>query len=377
MLTAPMTVDINLTNRCNLRCDFCSATPFHHTDKHGELTLPELSSLFEQIDDMGVFLVRLAGGEPLVRSDIKEILADAGRRAFDKVVLTNGVFLDDEMVATLVDGGVGSVSISIDGPTAELHDAHRGVAGTFDRVMANLPRLQRAGLPFGAMSTVTAHNCDRMIDIVRFLDGRGFRGVNFILLNYSGMAREGGGHFSTYEQWRDGFLALTRYLATERPRLGVSILPPHEDPVPYELYVPLKEAGELHLLESVWGIPLPRGGAAPRDGIGCAAGKTQMTIFENGDVFGCELMRDFDGWRAGNVRRSTLQEIWDRSPVFQALRGMRKRDLDGACGACSLDICGGGCRASAYNQTFSTRGSDTNCHLHRHEPAKRRLPVIG
>src|SRR5687767_263793 len=96
MLVAPMSVDINITNRCNLRCAFCSATPFHHTAKRDELSLAELRSLFDQIEDMGVFLVRLAGGEPLVRRDIKEILHDLAPRSFDKLILTNGVFLDDE-----------------------------------------------------------------------------------------------------------------------------------------------------------------------------------------------------------------------------------------------------------------------------------------
>jgi radical SAM protein with 4Fe4S-binding SPASM domain len=372
MLVAPMTVDINLTNRCNLRCAFCSATPFHHTTKTDELTLAEIVGLFDQIEDMGVFLVRLAGGEPLVRRDIIPILEDAGRRAFDTVVLTNGVFLAEPVVAAIRGAGINSLGISVDGPTAALHDAHRGVPGTFDTVMGNLERLRRHDVTYSAMTTVTSRNCGSLVEVVEFLDDRGFERVNFILLNFSGMARSAPDDFSGFPEWRAEFLRLTRHLAERRPRIGVSVLPPHEDPVPYEMYVPLRDAGELELLETVWGIPYRD--IPANAGIGCAAGKTQLTVFENGDVYGCELMRDADAWRAGSVRTMPLQDIWDTSAVFQQLRSMKKRDLTGKCGSCPLEVCGGGCRASAFNQTGSIVGSDTNCHLDRR---RTHLPVLA
>jgi AdoMet-dependent heme synthase len=374
MLVAPMNVDINLTNRCNLRCSFCSATPFHHGSKADELTPAELSSIFDQLEDMGVFLVRLAGGEPLVRRDIVPILMEAGRRAFDTIVLTNGVFLDDTMVGAIRDAGMNSVAISMDGPDAAMHDAQRGLAGTFDTVLANLEHLRRHQVPYSAMTTVTSRNCGHLVEIVDFLDAQGFASVNLILLNFSGMARSAPEDFSGYAQWRSELLRLTHHLARGGLRIAVTVLPPHEDPVPYELYVPLAEAGELELLERVWGLRVDD--VASTGGVGCAAGQTQLTIFENGDVFGCELMRDGEHWKAGNARSTPLQQLWDHAPVFQQLRAMRKVDLTGACGTCPLEICGGGCRASAYNRTGSSSGSDTNCHLHRGDGGHVRLPVL-
>jgi radical SAM protein with 4Fe4S-binding SPASM domain len=268
-----------------------------------------------------------------------------------------------------------SIAISMDGHTAALHDDSRGVSGTFEKVLTNLPKLRRAGLHYNAMSTVTSHNVGHLVEIVDFLEARGFVSVNFILLNFSGMAREDGGHFSTWQTWQRAFLDLTHELATRRRRIEISVLPPHEDPIPYEMFVPLRDAGELDLLESVWGIPYRA--IDKSDGIGCAAGKTQMTVFENGDVFGCELMRDNPGFQAGNVRNAPLREIWESSIVFERLRAMKKKDLKGTCGTCTLDVCGGGCRASAFNTTSLFDGSDANCHLHRREPTKRFLPVVA
>ena len=99
--------------------------------------------------------------------------------------------------------------------------------------------------------------------------------------------------------------------------------------------------------------------------IGCAAGSTQLTIFEDGSVFGCDLMRDSSALCAGNVYQSKIQEIWDHSQVFKALREMNKVDLEGQCGSCPVTVCGGGCRAAAFNTTKNIKGSDLSCNLHR------------
>ncbi|QPN56548.1 radical SAM protein [Synechococcus sp. CBW1107] len=361
-LTAPISIDINLTNICNLKCSFCSATPFSHSKQTSELTLDELSQLFDQIDEMGVFLVRLAGGEPLARPDFRQILHMVSLHDFESIILTNGVLLTPHLSHEIKASGVNSVAISVDGPNADIHDKSRGVPGSWAKLMTNLEGLRAAGLPYTAMLTVTATTCPHVVETVRILDTLGFNSVNLILLNFSGRAREGG-EFPSWEAWEHAFLELTSYIEAGKIGLKVSVLPPHEDPAPYEMVAPLTAAGRLDALHSVWGIP-PQ--ALQGDGdLGCAAGRTQMTVFENGDVFGCELMRDFALLRAGSVRQSSLAEIWESSQVFQELRGLRKVDLEGSCSSCPITVCGGGCRASAANRTRSIRGSDTNCHLHR------------
>lgn len=362
MLRTPLTVDINLTNRCNYDCSFCSATPFHHSSRRDELTLDEVVSIFDQLDRMGVFLVRLAGGEPFARRDILGIIEACSNRVFESLILTNGSLLNERAAGAMVAAGMKSVAISVDGPDPALHDRMRGREGSYATLLSKLPILRAAGLSYGAMTTVTGANCSRLVEIVKSLDGLGFDSVNFILLNFSGRARDKA-MFSTWSQWSEAFVALSEFISAERPDIKVSVLPPHEDAQPYELWAPLKAAGRLNLLEEVWNVPAHVSVDGPI-ALGCAAGKTQMTIFENGDVFGCELMRDFSGFNAGNVRTRSLQAIWDESPVFNQLRGLHKSDLVGHCQGCPLP-CGGGCRASAANMTGSMTGSDENCHMSR------------
>lgn len=362
VLSAPTSVDINITNRCDLKCGFCSATPFHYATKEEELSLPELQMLFDAIEASGVFLVRIAGGEPLVREDLPEILRMLAGYSFGKVLLTNGLRLTPQVCEHLAAARFDAVAISVDSHLAHQHDQARGRAGAHARTLFNLPNLERCGLKFGAMTTVTSSNVVHMVEIADFLQRHGFRSVNFILLNASGLAAGTPGSFASFRVWSEQLLRLTNWIEDTRPAIAVRILPPHEDGVPYELYVPLRDAGRLDALRNVWKIdPQPR----RRRELSCAAGHSQMTVYENGDVYGCDLMRDDPRWKAGNIRQQPLMNIWRESSAFRLLRGMAYPDLEGPCAACANQHCGGGCRASAANLTDSLFGSDINCGIHR------------
>lgn len=361
-LSAPISVDINLTNICNLSCDFCSATPFFHTAKSDELSLEEISKIFDELDRLGVFIVRLAGGEPLIRRDIVDIIRLTNNRFFDSVILSNGLYLNEKIVSSMLDVGMQSIALSVDGHISEIHDKQRNKLGVFDKLMGKLPMLQELGLDFTAMTTVTSDNVDYLVEITKFLDSKGFKSVNFILLNFSGLANKPG-QFSSWKRWSKALVELTVFLYSHKLNIMVSILPPHEDPVPYEIYKPLSDNQMLDLMEKVWGIS---NNPDIHDGntIGCAAGRTQATIFENGDVYGCELMRGFSEFKAGNIREASLGSIWTSSVTFEKLRNLRKGDLKGGCASCE-QMCGGGCRASAANITKKFDGSDENCHIIR------------
>src|SRR5262245_15506476 len=90
--------DLNITDRCNLTCEYCSVSVKPVSDKTPELSLQKIEQLFNEFEELGVSLVRLVGGEPFVRKDIKQILQMAGHRRFRTVLLTNGTAVRHEHV---------------------------------------------------------------------------------------------------------------------------------------------------------------------------------------------------------------------------------------------------------------------------------------
>ena len=72
-LGVPISVHLDLTYRCNERCEHCY---LEHDDK-GEMTTAEIFDVFDQLADAGVFFLVLSGGEPLLRRDFFPILERA------------------------------------------------------------------------------------------------------------------------------------------------------------------------------------------------------------------------------------------------------------------------------------------------------------
>jgi radical SAM protein with 4Fe4S-binding SPASM domain len=88
---------------------------------------------------------------------------------------------------------------------------------------------------------------------------------------------------------------------------------------------------------------------------GCLAGTGVCFVSHKGEVFPCGYLP----LRAGSVREQPLQEIWERSELFQALRD--PGGLEGKCGLCEFKRICAGCRARAYGMTGNYLGEEPFC----------------
>ena len=312
-------VDLNITARCNLRCDFCSVSVQPVAQACDELSLWEIEGLLDDLDAMGVQTVRLVGGEPFVRRDIEDILALLGSHGFMSSVMTNATVMKRRHVERVRDCAVDLLAFSVDGHCADLHDASRGKPRSFERLLAMIECCQELGVRHRMMTAVTSDNLPYLSELVRFAEQHGFDLLNLIVLGLGGRASSAPARFPTYARWSRAIVDLTRFLAEQRLEVIVSLLFPHEDDLPVELYEPLAGAGLLPLLETVWRIPVPR--VPPRWGAStCLAGHSSISIMPNGDVYGCDLMRELPQWCAGNLRHVPVADIFERSPLFRRWR---------------------------------------------------------
>ena len=95
---------------------------------------------------------------------------------------------------------------------------------------------------------------------------------------------------------------------------------------------------------------------------GCLAGTGVCFVSHRGEVFPCGYLP----LTAGNVRNQRLQEIWEASPLFQALRD--PSGLQGKCGICEFQSVCGGCRARAYGMTGNFLDEEPFCSHHPQVP---------
>jgi len=178
------------TMRCNLHCEFCYVGDLLNIEGEWRQEMP-LEMIRRAFPERDGLQVNLTGGEIFMRKDIMEVLGlFAEKKYVCGYLTTNGTIIDEGRAEALADlalrGFLKHISVSIDGP-GELHDAARGVKGTFERTAAGLRRLQEAArrkaapLRVSINTTVAAESLatlPKMVDVAEEL------GVDAIGLNH-------------------------------------------------------------------------------------------------------------------------------------------------------------------------------------------------
>ena len=159
---APQRVYWETTRACDLACRHCRAEAAPDPDP-AELTTAEGRRLLERVAAFGEPLphVVLTGGDPLKRKDLFELVAAARTLGLRVSVAPSATpLLTPEALRQLHTAGIDAISLSLDGSTAEGHDAIRGIPGTYERTLEAARIARETGLPFQVNTLVCAETVD-------------------------------------------------------------------------------------------------------------------------------------------------------------------------------------------------------------------------
>lgn len=173
----PLVAELFVTENCNLRCVSCNC--WRETTRD-ELDTDEWYRVIDQLGEVGILKANFTGGEPLLRADTPLLMRRAVAAGMSELHLnTNAILLDERRRSAVLDAGVRSFNISVDGATAELHDRLRGKEGAFDLTVARIAELAelRTSLPLRIRLnfTVMRDNVHQVPDIARLADDLGVR----------------------------------------------------------------------------------------------------------------------------------------------------------------------------------------------------------
>ncbi len=175
---------------CNLACDYCCVRSSPRADPQA-LPLEDIQRAASEAPEAGVRELFVTGGEPFLRSDIAEILLACGR-ALPTTVLTNGLLFAGKRLRALQELPRDRVvlQISLDSPTAALHDRHRG-AGSWEKARAGIASAREEGFRVRLASTVTDAQAEQ--DFQEFVEREGIPKQDCVVRRVAlrGFAEEG------------------------------------------------------------------------------------------------------------------------------------------------------------------------------------------
>lgn len=319
------------TLRCNLACRHCGS------DCRVDPGVPDmpladfLRVLDEEVTphvDPAEVLVIFSGGEVLVRDDLEQAGAEVTRRGYPWGMVTNGLALTPRRFRSLVDAGLRSVSVSLDGFESE-HNYIRCNPLSYDRALDALRLIVREqGLAYDVVTCVTGALVPRLEAFRDMLIAEGVRSWRLFSIFPMGRAKDDSSLCMTDAQFREmlDFIRRTR----QEGRIDASyacegFLGGYEAEVRDQFYQ-------------------------------CAAGVSVASIRVDGAISGCTSIRaNFD---QGNIYRDKFWEVWQHG--FEPFRN-RDWARSGECADCKMfRYClGGGMHLHGDD------GELLYCHYHR------------
>lgn len=313
-LSGPLVAMMIVTYRCNLRCAYCDMPGNaceHEKNAVLELDTKALCVIIDDLRRLGVNALAFTGGEPLLRQDIYELMTYAKSRGMITHISTNGVLVGSDEARRLIETGVDSISVSIDGSCAEIHERTRKTPGVFNKALRGLELLialrnsVKSSTRIKIYTVVGNSNISDIHNVLNLARQMGVDGVE--LMPCQPLLAEGNGDEFVYD---DAFIARVESLITDlmadRELRG------------------LLDNSDKHLALFKRSF---EGKASP---LACFAGYASIIVDCYGDVFPCLPNAN---WRRApvNIGSGTLVDLWE-SGEYQARRAKTEH-----CSGCYLN----------------------------------------
>ena len=324
----PLWLLAEVTYACPLHCVFCY-NPVDYTQHGPELTTQEWLKVLRDARAAGSVQCGFSGGEPLVRDDLEELVAEAHKLGFYTNLLTSGIGFTPERAKALKLAGLDHVQLSFQDSTRELNDflSH---TKTFALKQKAAQLIQDNGWPMVLNCVIHRLNIDYIDKIIELAVDLGAEYLELAKSQYYSWAqlnREG--LMPSREQLQRAERVTNEY----REKLG--------DKLRIFFVVPDYYETRPKKCMNGWG-------------------EVFMIVTANGDVLPCHSARSLPNMQFPNVRDSGLEYAWKESPAFNKYRG--DSWMKEPCRSCSEkenDL--GGCRCQAFLLSGDADVADPVC----------------
>jgi heme b synthase len=287
-------------------------------------------------------VIILTGGEPLLRADIFDLARYGSEKGFRMVMATNGTLITEKIVKEMKASGIQRISVSLDGPTAETHDAFRKVQGAFEGSLRGIEMAKKGRLEFQINTTVTQVNLPLIPEILHLARSLGAAAHHIFLLVPTGRGKG----LKDQEISALDYEKILHWFYEQRDHVPLHLkatCAPHY----YRILRQRAKNEGKRVTQKEFGLD-----AMTR---GCLGGISFCFVSHVGQVQPCGYLE----LNCGNMREKPFQEIWANCEVFQNLRNTD--DYHGKCGRCEFRKVCGGCRARAYEISGDYMGEEPYC----------------
>jgi PqqA peptide cyclase len=329
-IPTPLVLVAEVTHRCPLHCVYCS-NPLELTRRQQELSAAAWLKVFEQAAGLGVLQADFTGGEPLARTDLRELIRGARDAGLYASLITSGIPLDERRLEELVAAGLDHFQLSFQGAREESSKEFSGTR-THEQKRRVAEWVKRCRVALTLNFVIHRQNLHELEEMLELTDQIGPQRVEFAHVQYYGWAlRNRARLLPTREQVDRSIDLLTKAGERLRGRTRVEYVVPDY----YAKYPKACMGG--------WG-------------------RKVLLVKPDGDVLPCHAANVLPGMAFENVRKRSLGEIWEKSDAFERFRGAEwMQEPCRSCDRRAQDF--GGCRCQALLLGEDATATDPVCSL--------------
>ena len=329
----PLWLLAEVTYACPLQCPYCS-NPLDFARTRGELTTEQWIDTLREARQLGAAQLGFSGGEPLVRRDLEDLVAEARTLGYYTNLITSAIGMDAERVRRLRQAGLDHIQISFQASEADLNNHFAGT-DAFDHKVAMARAVKEQGYPMVLNVVLHRHNIDRTDAILDMALDLGADYVELANTQFYGWAFHNRHRLlPTREQLERSEAVANRYKEAHGDRMRI-------------LYViPDYYADRPKPCMNGWG-------------------QVFLSIAPDGTALPCQGARMLPGLEFPRVTEHRLAWIWNESPAFNRFRGTAW--MQEPCRSCperGKDF--GGCRCQAWLVAGDPAAADPVCGLSPH-----------
>lgn len=352
----PLWLLAEVTYRCPLHCAFCYNPTDYDKHTKNELSTEQWISALREARKMGAIQLGISGGEPLLRDDIEDIVAEAHKLGYYSNLITSGVGLTEKRIQAFKEGGLDHIQLSMHDVTEDISNFITNTR-TFELKKKVAAMIKAHGYPMVLNVVIHRYNIDQVGKILEMAEALGADYVELANTQYYGWSLVNRDQLMpTREQLNSAEAATNAF----RERVG--------NKMKVFFVVPDYFSDRPKKCMNGWG-------------------EVFMIVTANGDVLPCHSARVLPGLEFPNVKDHGLEWAWKESPTFNKYRGMDW--MKEPCRSCSEkenDL--GGCRCQSYLLSGDAEAADPVCTKspHRHlidealvnsqNPLVREQPII-
>ncbi len=339
LIASPRSVDIAITGRCNLKCQYC-----YYADEMvslSDLPTEKWLSFFEQLGALGIMRVCITGGEPFTRRDLFELIDGVTANRMRYNILSNGTLITEKILAKFDEKEsrrrrLDFIQVSIDGSTAEVHNLSR--PNSFDRAIRAVRLLHGAGFPVVVRITINRHNIHDLENTVALLlDDIGLPSIGTNEAAPIGAGCENQEHVALSAEERLEAMEIMKRLNARYPgRLQANAGPQAKN----QAYAEMEHARATGEKTKRWKMGYLTG---------CGCVFSNISILHDGTIVPCHILHSL---HIGNVATTdSLQTVWHENPVLESMRARREIPMSQVegCEDCEWNAyCNGSCPGNAY-----------------------------